>query len=274
MLQDLPPPVHRRAAKDPDTRQAGNLGASVRRGAVAVAAVTVTGGFLAVTSTPGPTPAPGLTAFPADLTTAPAAGRDAAAAMVAPVVPAAPSAVAPTSVAPAPAPTTAPSSAAPSSAAPTSPATATSAPRPKVPPKPAAAAAAKPAAKPAAAPAGCKPDTSQLGRVKANVRQAAELIGCRYDPSAMYGVASRGNPSDHPRGLAVDFIPQANGDAIAACVLRNTDALNVSYVIWRQRINFGNGWEAMENRGGATANHENNVHVSFKPNSGGAAPKC
>jgi hypothetical protein len=35
-------------------------------------------------------------------------------------------------------------------------------------------------------------------------------------------------------------------------------------VIWNQRINTGSGWESMEDRGGATANHEDHVHISFE----------
>jgi hypothetical protein len=34
-------------------------------------------------------------------------------------------------------------------------------------------------------------------------------------------------------------------------------------VIWRQRINSGTGWRAMEDRGSITQNHYDHVHVSF-----------
>ncbi len=80
----------------------------------------------------------------------------------------------------------------------------------------------------------------------------------------MYGVAGRGGVSDHPGGRAVDFmVDRGTGDALAACALRNKDALGITYVIWRQRINFGQGWQGMEDRGGVTANHFDHVHVSF-----------
>ena len=110
----------------------------------------------------------------------------------------------------------------------------------------------------------CGIDTSGLGRVKSHVRTAAQVLGCRYGEPDMHGVAGRGGPSDHPNGLALDFmVDRATGDALADCALQNMDALGIKYVIWEQRINHGNGWKAMEDRGGATANHFDHVHVSF-----------
>ena len=110
----------------------------------------------------------------------------------------------------------------------------------------------------------CGVDTSGLGAVKSHVRTAAKVLGCRYDEPDMHGVAGRGGPSDHPDGLALDFmVDRATGDALAACALKNMDALGIKYVIWEQQINHGNGWKEMEDRGGATANHFDHVHISF-----------
>jgi hypothetical protein len=115
----------------------------------------------------------------------------------------------------------------------------------------------------------CGLDESGLGKVKSHVRQAAEILGCMYDKPTMYGVAGRAGHSDHPSGLAVDFmVDTATGNDLAECVLRNRDALGVKYVIWRQRINYGSGWKAMEDRGGETANHFDHVHVSFNSGAG------
>jgi hypothetical protein len=123
--------------------------------------------------------------------------------------------------------------------------------------------------------ADCGVDTSGLGRVKSHVREAAQFLGCRFDEPTMLGIAGRGGPSDHPNGLALDFmVDRATGDALAACVLENKEALGVTYVIWRQRMNDGGGWERMEDRGGATANHFDHVHVSFAKKGGGATPRC
>jgi hypothetical protein len=119
----------------------------------------------------------------------------------------------------------------------------------------------------------CGIDTSGLGPVEARARAAARYLGCQFGEPTMFGVASRGGASDHPGGRAVDFmVDRGTGDALAACALRNADALGITYVIWRQRINYGSGWQSMEDRGGATANHMDHVHISFGSGSAGAPP--
>ena len=121
----------------------------------------------------------------------------------------------------------------------------------------------------------CGISTSGLGAVKPNVRAAAQFLGCRFGEPTMFGVAGRAGTSDHPSGRAVDFmVDRATGDALAVCALNNRAALGVTYVIWRQRINFGSGWQLMEDRGGVTANHFDHVHVSFGAAAGGAPNTC
>jgi hypothetical protein len=103
-----------------------------------------------------------------------------------------------------------------------------------------------------------------LDGVKPHVAQVGNHIAARFDVDDIGGVAGRGGASDHPSGLALDFIVgTATGDALAEYVLANRRAFGVSYVIWRQRYNDGSGWSAMEDRGSATANHLDHVHVSF-----------
>jgi hypothetical protein len=121
----------------------------------------------------------------------------------------------------------------------------------------------------------CGLDTSQLGAVKPHVRSAAKFLGCRFGEPTVLGVAGRAGNSDHPSGKALDFmVDKATGNSLAACALRNQEALGVAYVIWRQRINFGSGWKPMEDRGGATANHLDHVHVSFESAAGGRPSAC
>lgn len=140
---------------------------------------------------------------------------------------------------------------------------------------PPAAQAPKPQVRAAQQGGDCGISTSGLGAVKPHVRAAAQLLGCRFGEPTMYGVAGRAGTSDHPSGLAVDFmVDRPTGDALAACALSNRAALGITYVIWRQRINFGQGWQAMEDRGGITANHFDHVHVSFGPAAGGAPKVC
>jgi hypothetical protein len=127
-----------------------------------------------------------------------------------------------------------------------------------------AAAEARAAEEAARGPVDCGVSTSGLGAVKSHVRTAAEQLGCRFGEPTMLGVAGRAGASDHPGGLAVDFmVDRATGDALASCALENMGALGIKYVIWQQAINHGNGWKPMEDRGGATANHRDHVHISF-----------
>jgi hypothetical protein len=115
----------------------------------------------------------------------------------------------------------------------------------------------------------CGLDTSGLGAVKSYVRDAAEFLGCRFGEPDMHGVAGRAGTSDHPGGLALDFmVDRATGDALASCALENMEELGVKYVIWEQRINHGDGWSNMEDRGGDTANHFDHVHISFESGRG------
>lgn len=53
------------------------------------------------------------------------------------------------------------------------------------------------------------------------------------------------------------------GDTVAAYALAHQPDHAITYVIWRQRINSGDGWEPMEDRGSITQNHYDHVHVSF-----------
>jgi len=104
--------------------------------------------------------------------------------------------------------------------------------------------------------------SGSYGGVASSVRTVGNALECVFPGHDLLGVGGRGNTSDHPSGYALDVMT-TDGDQIASCVLDNKDALGVSYVIWNQRINTGSGWKGMEDRGGATANHEDHVHISF-----------
>ncbi|MCX6467356.1 MAG: hypothetical protein NTW05_27790 [Pseudonocardiales bacterium] len=121
--------------------------------------------------------------------------------------------------------------------------------------------------------ANCDAGLRGLGAVKGFVRDAARFISCLYDEPTLIGVAGRARVSDHPRGLAVDFMTRGEqGDRIADCALANREALGISYVIWKQRVNYGDGWERMADRGSDTENHFDHVHVSFEGSGGDGGP--
>lgn len=105
-----------------------------------------------------------------------------------------------------------------------------------------------------------------FGAVKRHVARIGSELRCRFDIDTVIGRGSRGiGGSDHPKGLALDFMTaRGPGDKLANYAVANMDDLRISYVIWRQRINFGNGWKGMEDRGNNTANHFDHVHISFK----------
>lgn len=134
-----------------------------------------------------------------------------------------------------------------------------------------------PASAPAAADrpqaGSCDIDTDGLGDVQSWVGTAARFLGCAYGQPDLLGVGERGNASDHPDGLALDLMVRGEkGDRIAECALDNADQLGVKYVIFQQRMNSGDGWESMEDRGGDTANHMDHVHISFEDGPGSGAP--
>jgi len=110
--------------------------------------------------------------------------------------------------------------------------------------------------------------TYALGAVKPHVRTAAVEIGSKFSVNTVLGVGSRSvSTSDHPLGYALDFmVGREQGDALADYIFENSAKLKVKYIIWRQRIRYPGGtWRPMADRGSATANHEDHVHVSFQP---------
>jgi hypothetical protein len=85
------------------------------------------------------------------------------------------------------------------------------------------------------------------------------------DVSSWGGLRSDG---EHGEGRALDIMVSSSslGDGIADWVRANSQALGVSEVIWSQRIwtvqRGSEGWRPMEDRGSATANHYDHVHVT------------
>ncbi len=95
--------------------------------------------------------------------------------------------------------------------------------------------------------------SSGFGGVASHVARAGHLLQEMFGVEDVIGVASRpGNPtSDHPRGYALDFmVDRSTGDALAAYAEENSEALGVSYVLWR------------------VADHYDHVHISFEDDGG------
>lgn len=88
--------------------------------------------------------------------------------------------------------------------------------------------------------------------------------------------ASSSYSSDHPNGRAVDIMvsnwsQQSSIDygwTIARDFQANAAKYKITYIIWRQQIWNASyperGWRWMEDRGSATANHYDHVHISVR----------
>lgn len=101
--------------------------------------------------------------------------------------------------------------------------------------------------------------TSGFGGVEPHVAQAGYHLIAVFglSESDVGGVANRpGNPgSDHPRGLALDFmVGTGTGDALAAYAEDNASALGISYILWQ------------------VPSHYDHVHISFTSSPGSGLP--
>ncbi|WP_067464761.1 hypothetical protein [Nocardia amamiensis] len=108
------------------------------------------------------------------------------------------------------------------------------------------------------------PCSTELAGTRPHVAKVGNLLKKTFGITEIGGAVGRGD-GDHGAGLALDLMTSdfARGDAIADFVLANKQRFGVTYVIWRQRYNDGNGWSYLEDRGSPTANHYDHVHVSF-----------
>ena len=142
--------------------------------------------------------------------------------------------------------------------------------------------AAAPAPTPSTQPAPTSTFTTSTARtgaavesgLTANAMKVLNAVRAAYPQLSSFGGARSERGSDHATGQAIDFmIPsyssasgRALGDALAAFVQSHAAELSVDYVIWRQRIwsPGRGGWRGMSDRGDATANHFDHVHVSVR----------
>lgn len=130
------------------------------------------------------------------------------------------------------------------------------------------------------------PETSGDGSIPANAqgwgwsgatpRMAAirdeivQTFGAPYPVGCL-----RSTADDHGEGRACDFMMsaggahpsaenQALGTQIAQYGIANADRLGIKYIIWEQQIwqSTARQWTWMNDRGGATANHYDHVHIT------------
>ncbi|WP_372736063.1 hypothetical protein [Nocardioides sp.] len=112
----------------------------------------------------------------------------------------------------------------------------------------------------------CTNGTSVAGGVSSSIRAIHAAVCANFPEIGVYGTL-RGGGGDHGTGRAVDImVSGARGWQVANFIRDNYSALGVSYIIFSQKIwsveRGGEGWRGMSNRGSATANHYDHVHVS------------
>jgi hypothetical protein len=138
------------------------------------------------------------------------------------------------------------------------------------------AAAAEAASAPAASSSGTAVTavariSNSAGPVRPQAQAAADAVVSNVPGAAGITIggtrASAADPGGHPSGLALDYMCNPSlGDAIAQYHIDHWDELGVEYIIWQQRMlsSPGGSWQPMENRGSATANHMDHVHVNYR----------
>lgn len=97
-----------------------------------------------------------------------------------------------------------------------------------------------------------------------NAQKVYSAVRTQFPDMSNIGGFRAGDPGDHGSGNAVDImVTGSRGDQVNAWLQQNAGSLNIKYIIWQQRIWFPNGSsKMMSDRGSATQNHYDHVHVS------------
>ncbi|WP_078290666.1 phage tail protein [Mycobacterium sp. D16R24] len=113
---------------------------------------------------------------------------------------------------------------------------------------------------------GKLPGYSGGGLVKGS-QELRSIISERFGIKDIGGWRPQDKYGEHSTGRALDVMTsdKSKGDSVADFALANAPAIDLKWVIWQQRINSGNGWSKMEDRGGPTQNHMDHVHIFSGP---------
>lgn len=116
--------------------------------------------------------------------------------------------------------------------------------------------------------AACESGSSVENGLKQNAVRVHRAVCANFpDVSSYGGLRADG---EHGQGQALDVMVSGDalGDEIADWVRANSGKLGVSEVIWSQTIwttqRSSEGWRSMSDRGSATANHNDHVHVTVE----------
>ena len=94
-------------------------------------------------------------------------------------------------------------------------------------------------------------------------------VCAKFPAVKSYGGYRPGDSGYHGSGRALDIMISGEaGWEIARWARANAGSLGVVEVIYEQKIwttqRSGDGWRSMSDRGGATANHYDHVHLSIR----------
>jgi hypothetical protein len=118
--------------------------------------------------------------------------------------------------------------------------------------------------------APCSIDSHIEPNLSAGARAVYRAVCAAYGGSVSgFGGYRPGDDGDHGSGRAVDvMVSGAAGWEIAGYLQPRADELGITYIIYEQRIweagTPAGAWQWMADRGGATANHYDHVHISVR----------
>lgn len=115
--------------------------------------------------------------------------------------------------------------------------------------------------------AACGVSSGIESSLQSNARSVYRAVCAIFPQVTSYGGIRPGDSGDHGTGRALDImITGETGWEIARYLQANAGALGITYLIYQQQIwmagDPASAWSGMEDRGGATANHFDHVHVS------------
>jgi hypothetical protein len=122
--------------------------------------------------------------------------------------------------------------------------------------------------------AACKSGSSVEDGLTPDAIRVHRAICAKFPDITSYGGLRSGDSgSEHSTGHALDImVSGSEGQEVADWLHANYKKLGISQLIWAQHIwtvqRSSEGWRAMEDRGGTTANHYDHVHVTVYGNSG------
>ncbi len=114
--------------------------------------------------------------------------------------------------------------------------------------------------------APCADGSGTESGITGNAVVMFRAICAAFPPLSSYG--GYDGHGEHADGRAVDFMVSSSslGSAVAEWARANAGALHIRTIIWSQHIwtpeRSAEGWRSMSDRGSATANHYDHVHIS------------